>query len=69
MKNSNKTALSAKENNRTVAKTQKDLSLLERALKKDKKQSNLDFFKIATGDTKENQRLRMRQYQEASRLT
>jgi hypothetical protein len=69
MKNSNNSALRVKENNNIVAKTQKDLSLLERALQKDKKQSNLDFFKIAIGDTKENQRLKMRQYQEASKLT
>ncbi|GCL71809.1 hypothetical protein PN4B1_17140 [Paenibacillus naphthalenovorans] len=50
----------------TVAKKQKDLSVLEKALAKDK--SGLNFAKIATGDITENQRLKFRQYQEAMRL-
>lgn len=58
-------AFEVKSNNRLISQKSKELSLLDRALKKDKKQTSLDFYKIATGDLKENQRLKMKQYQQA----
>lgn len=46
------------------AKQQKGSSILEKAIAKDRKNSSIDFYKVATGDYTENQRLKMRQYQE-----
>lgn len=57
-------ALSSKTHVTKSAKKQKDLSILEKAIAKDRKYSSIDFYKVATGDYTENQRLRMRQYQE-----
>ncbi|MFS0855133.1 hypothetical protein [Paenibacillus taichungensis] len=59
---SNVVAFQDKHNQNSLLKKHKDLSLLDKALKKDQG-SGVDFYKIALGDKKENQRLKMKNYQ------
>ncbi|KQY90978.1 hypothetical protein ASD24_24595 [Paenibacillus sp. Root52] len=58
----NVVAFQEKHNQNALLKKHKELSVLERALKKDKA-SGVDFYKVALGDKKENQRLKMKNFQ------
>lgn len=54
-----------KENNKIIASNVKKQTLLEQAFSELKKETGIDHYKIILGDSKEKQRLKMRQYQEA----
>lgn len=52
-------------NNRNVSEKARTHSTLDTALKELKKQTGLDYRKLLAGDQRENQSLRMKQYQES----
>jgi|GEM_PF-3129612 len=49
---------------RTVANAHKKTSLLSEALNELKDETGIDFYKVITGDEKENKRLKFKHYQE-----
>lgn len=50
--------------NKKAVKAQKNNDLFDQAMAKAKKNSGIDYYKVLTGDEKENQRLKMKQHQE-----
>lgn len=53
------------ERNARIIKQKKEFDLFEQALNELKQETGLDYFKLLTGDEKEQQRKKMKQYQEA----